>query len=1024
MERTASFGYWVHRQRKAFDLTQEGLAERVGCSAAAIKKIESDERRPSRQIAERLADVFAVPATQREIFLECARGLRPVDQLLLERESAVPTPTRRSQVIPEETSSLPTGTVTFLYTDIEGSTKLAQEYADALPALLARHQEILKRAIEAHNGFIFQVVGDSFSAAFDTATNTLKAASEAQRRLHNEAWSPVPIKVRMGIHTGAAQLADDSSIEGPYSGYATLALTQRIMSAAHGGQILLSPITRDLVLEQLPSEIALLDMGEHRLKDLLHPTHLYQVAAAELPTDFPPLKTLESFPHNLPIQLTSFIGREREMAEAKQLLSNVRLLTLIGPGGTGKTRLSLQVAQDLLPSFTDGVWVAELAPLADASLVPQTIATIFELRELPNIPMINVVTDYLRAKELLLILDNCEHLIEACAQLSEHLLRNCPRVKIIASSREALGIAGEMVYRVPSLSLPGPAQVTREALMESESVRLFAERAAAAQSTFRLTDQNASAVAQICHRLGGIPLALELAAARTSVFSPEQITSRLDNRFKLLTGGSRTALPRQQTLRAMIDWSYDLLSDEEQTLLRQLSVFAGGWTFEAAEAVCSDLDVLNLLTQLVNKSLVMADEQESSTRYRLLETIRQYARDKLLEVGESEQVRNRHLNFFIKFSEEAETYMNGPQELEWRMVLDAEYDNLRTALEWAMGSDVEKALRLGDALHLFWERHGYEVEGQRLMTEALARVKVLRPVEGDAARERIGIQAKALNVLGLLGFGQGDNLGALKAFEESARLSRQIGEKHLLAQALSYSGMGKAFLGQGEVAYAAAEEAVALAREVGDKVSLGLALTNLAGVIAMVYRDLDRMRAYAEEGIRILRETGSHWATAMTVFGFGLFTATQGNYAEARSQFEACIPLFTELRDRHRLGMVHSELAHLERRQGHFAEAKALYRETIQEWQKIGHRAAIAHELECFAFIAKIQEEDKRAARLFGAAEILRENINIPMNPSERVEYDREVNDLRANMDEATFAKCWSEGRALTMEQAIEYALN
>ena len=917
---------------------------------------------------------------------------------------------------------LPTGTVTFLFTDIEGSTKLSQEYADDLSVLLTRHREILNQTIEAHHGFIFQVVGDSFSVAFDTARNAVSAASEVQRLLHNEAWSPVPIKVRMGIHTGVAQLADDALIEGPYSGYATLALTQRIMSAAHGGQILISQVTRDLVLEQLPSEITLLDMGEHRLKDLLHLIHLYQVTLADLPANFPPLKTLESFPNNLPVQLTSFIGREREIDEAKQLLSNTRLLTLIGPGGTGKTRLALRVAEDLLPSFTDGVWIVELAPLADVSLIPQTIAAIFGLRELPNMPLLGIVMDYLRAKELLLILDNCEHLIDASAQLSDKLLRNCPRLKIIASSREALGIAGETVYRVPSLSLPDPAQVTRESVMESESARLFVERATATQSKFDLTDQNASHVVQICYRLDGIPLALELASARVAVFSPEEIAARLGDRFKLLTGGSRTALPRQQTLRALIDWSYDLLSEEEQTLLRQLSVFAGGWTFEAAEAVCSNLDVLNLLTQLVNKSLVMAAEQENSTRYHLLETIRQYARDKLLEAGESEQVRNQHLDFFLKFAEEAETYMNGPQEMEWRTLLDTEYDNLRTALEWGMENDVVKVLRLGGALHLFWERHGYEVEGRRLMNEVLTRAKTFPPEEGAATRKRILYQAKALNAIGFLGFGQGDNLGSMKAFEESASLLRQIGEKRMLAQALAYIGMTRAFLGDREAAYAAVEEAIDLAREVGDKVTLGIALTNMAGVMAMTQADLEKMRSYAEEGIQLLKETMSRWQTAMTLFGFALFTAMQGNYAEARSQFEACVPLFIELRDRHRLAMVRSELAHLERRQGHFAQAKPLYRETIQEWQKIGHRAAIAHELECFAFIAKAQEEDQRAAQLFGAAEILRENINIPMMPAERPEYDREVSDLRANMAESTFAKAWADGRALTMEQAIAFA--
>jgi predicted ATPase/class 3 adenylate cyclase len=918
---------------------------------------------------------------------------------------------------------LPKGTVTFLFTDIEGSTKLAQEYREELPALLARHKDILKQAIEFHNGFIFQVVGDSFSAAFDTALGALKAALAAQRNLQNEPWLPAPIKVRMGMHTGAAQLADDSSIEGPYVGYATLAMTQRIMSAAHGGQILLSQITRELVWEQLPSDIALLDMGEHRLKDLLYPIHLYQITAADLPANFPPLKTLNSFPQNLPVQLTSFVGRERELAESKQLLSNTRLLTLIGPGGTGKTRLSLRVAEELLQSFRDGIWLAEFAPLTDPAFIPQTIAAIFGLRELPNMPLQGVITDYLRAKELLLILDNCEHLVDACAQLSEYLLRNCPRVKIIASSREALGISGETVYRVPSLSLPDPAQATLETLIEAESVRLFVERGTAANSKFRLTEQNASSIVQICHRLDGIPLALELAAARLAIFSPEEIATRLGDRFKLLTGGSRTALPRQQTLRALIDWSYDLLSMEEQALFRQLSVFAGGWTYESAEAVCFDWDVLNLLTQLVNKSLVIVNEQEPSTHYRLLETIRQYARDKLLEAGESVQVRDRHLGFFLKFAEEAESYMNGPQELEWRELLEAEYDNLRTAVEWALENHIPKALRLGGALHIFWERHGHEVEGRRLITEALARVRALPSVEGEATREQVSIQVKGLNALGLLCFGQGDNFSSLTAFEESAILSRQIGEKRALVQALSYTGMASAFLGTREAAYTAANEAVTLAREVGDKVLLGSALVNLAAVMAVAFQDLDTMRANGDEGIRLLRESGSHWSLAMAVFGFGLFMATQGNYAEARAQFEASIPLFTELRDRHRLAMIYSELAHLERRQGHFAEAKSLYHETIQEWQKVGHRAAIAHELECFAFIAKAQEEDQRAARLLGAAEILRENIQIPMSPYEWVEYEREVNDLRANMDPSDFDKAWAAGRAMIMEQAITFAL-
>ncbi len=490
-----------------------------------------------------------------------------------------------------------------------------------------------------------------------------------------------------------------------------------------------------------------------------------------------------------------------------------------------------------------------------------------------------------------------------------------------------------------------------------------------------------------------------------------------------MTGGSRTALERQQTLRASIDWSYDLLSGDEQRLFRQLSVFAGGWTFEAAEAVCPDLDVLNLLTQLVDKSLVTvdADAQDSSTRYNLLETIRQYAHNKLLEAGEAGQAHNRHLDFFVKFAETAETHMDGPKELEWVLLLDAEHDNLRAALEWAMEKDVEKALRLGSAVPLFWVKRSYEGEGRRLMTEALARAKTLSA--GNTTPEQIKLQAKAWIAIVFFATAQGDTLGALNAGEESIELYRQIGEKRMLAQVLAHVGLTRRLLGDTESAYAAVEEAVALARQVGDKVTLGLALSDMAGVMAFTEHDFDKVRTYAEEGIQLLKEAGSYWLTAMILYGYGAFATRQGFYDEARSHFEDSLALFTELRDRHRLAMIHSELAHLERRQSHLARAKSLYRETIQEWQNNGQRAAIAHQLESFAFIAKVQEEDQRAAKLFGAAEILRESTNLPMLFIEQVEYDREVNDLRANMEEATFAKAWAEGRAMTMEQAIAFAL-
>ncbi|HSG42228.1 MAG TPA: adenylate/guanylate cyclase domain-containing protein, partial [Anaerolineales bacterium] len=425
-------------------------------------------------------------------------------------------------------SSLPSGTVTFLFTDIEGSTTLSQEHPDEMPALLARHNEILNKTFEKHNGYVFQIVGDSFSAAFHSVNDAIRAALDAQQTLHTEAWSPAQIKVRMGIHTGAAKLTIEST-DSKYDGYATLAQSQRVMSAGHGGQVLLSQTTHDLLTSNLPKDIQLQDMGEHNLKDIVQVQRIYQVNAPDLPSEFPPLKTQKVKNHNLPVKLTTFIGRERELVEAKKRLNEAKLLTLIGPGGTGKTRLSVQLGGDQLALYPDGVWIIELAPLADPILITQTIASVFGLRESPDRPLMDLVTDYLRAKSALLILDNCEHLIDACARITESLIQACANLKILASSREALGVSGETTYRVPSLSLPQDIHSLSDinSLLDSESIRLFVDRASAVNPKFKLTKENASSVAQICRRLDGIPLALELAAARARVLSVEQIAVRL-----------------------------------------------------------------------------------------------------------------------------------------------------------------------------------------------------------------------------------------------------------------------------------------------------------------------------------------------------------------------------------------------------------------------------------------------------------------------------------------------------------------
>jgi predicted ATPase/class 3 adenylate cyclase len=614
------------------------------------------------------------------------------------------------------TADLPSGTVTFLFTDIEGSTKIAQAHRSLWDALQARHHAILQGAMTEHGGHVFQIVGDAFCVAFNTAAEALEAAIAAQRALQSEPWGESPIKVRMGIHTGTAQAGGVEDKSGGYRGYSALARTQRVMSTGYGGQVLLSNTTADLLLGELPADVTLRDMKEHRLKGLVNPEHLWQLMAPDLERDFPALQTLDNIPNNLPLQLTGFIGREKEITEIQGLITTHRLVTLTGSGGVGKTRHALQVGAELLDAFPDGVWLVDLAPVTNPELVRHAMATALRIHAPAARPLGSVLQDYLETKRLLLVLDNCEHLLGACAELADALLHSCPLVKILASSREPLAMAGEITFRVGSLALPDPGRLPAlEALTQYDSVRLFIERAVAARPEFTISNENAPAVAQVCARLDGIPLAIELAAARVKGLSVEQIAQRLDERFKLLTGGDRTALPRHQTLRAMIEWSYDLLTGTERVVFRRLAVFHGDWTLEAAEALCGEGpgdaaaaavaerpvgagEVMDILLRLVDRSLVQAEERGAQARYRLLETIGELAREKLAQSGEETGARARHLDFFLRFAEESAPKLLEAQPLVWLNKLGAEYENLRAALAWANASPgVQEPARLARA---------------------------------------------------------------------------------------------------------------------------------------------------------------------------------------------------------------------------------------------------------------------------------------------------------------------------------------
>ncbi|MDH5643608.1 MAG: adenylate/guanylate cyclase domain-containing protein, partial [Gemmatimonadota bacterium] len=878
---------------------------------------------------------------------------------------------------------------------------------------LAKHDSILREAIETNNGHYVKTTGDGVHAVFEKAVDTVNAMILAQ---HNflEPLEGVEIKVRMGAHSGEAELR-----EGDYYGQ-PLNRTARLMSVGHGGQILLSAVTTELVRNQLPANTVLTDLGQHRLKDLIKPEHIFQVTTEGLPVEFSALKSLSSLPNNLPLQLTTFIGRENEMAEAKKRLTSARLLTLIGPGGTGKTRLSLQLGADLLSKFSDGVWFVELAPLADPALIMQALASALGVREQMGMPLDQIVINYLRAKNLLIVLDNCEHLVDACAQLAEQFLQTCPQIKIIASSREALGVNGETIYRVPSLTVPDPSRVTLAMLAHCEAVQLFVERAKASSPKFELTEKNASSVAQICRRLDGIPLAIELAAARVTVLSAEQIASRLDDRFKLLTGGSRTALPRQQTLRALIDWSYDMLSEEERSLMRHLSVFAGGWSYDAAEHICPGHDALDLLAQLVNKSIVAVDDEKGEKRYRLLETIRQYARDKLLDMGESETARNIHAEYFFDIAETAEPLLFTSESLYWMEYLEMEHDNFRAALEWFLESNVEAALVIATNLSFFWSARGYHTEGRVWAETALGRVEALPPVEGEAALNRKKLIAYAMGGVITMAIAQGNNASAGILSKKCTDLARELNDNFLLARTLALVCSGHLVTGNTDGVEPMINEALDAARKSGDKFALGMALGLTAELLTFLDKDHETMEKYSNESITLLKNSGNQWGMSIILLGMGMAAKYMGRYDEVRTRFAILEPLFIEIGDKHRLNIIYSEFAHIERFEGHHDKANQMYRETIVEWQRLGHRAAVANQLECLAFIAKVREQPEHAAKLFGAAEILREKINIQMSQFEQVEYDQQVKELRAGMNESEFASAWAEGRSMTMEQAIQ----
>ena len=591
-------------------------------------------------------------------------------------------------------SELPSGTVTFLFTDLEGSTRLWEELRDAMQSALARHDAVLRNAVESHGGHVVKTTGDGLHAVFATAADATAAAVDAQGQLLGEVWSlPEPLRVRMGLHTGHAEVR-----EGDYYGPA-VNRAARVAAAAHGGQIVMSHATEELVCDDLPVGVALLDLGEHRLRDLSRAERVFQVRAGGLMEEFPALRSVEAFPGNLPVQFTSFVGRGEDVAAVSKALWSARLVTLTGVGGVGKTRLALQVAAELLPRFGDGVWLCELGATNDADLLGQVLVATLGVQPRPGRSLVESVCHYLAGREALIVLDNCEHLLDAAAGIAEAMLRAAPAVRVLATSREDLGVGGEHVWPVRCLGVVSGPDV--EAIAKCEAVRLFAERAAAARPSFVVDATNVTAVGEICRRLDGIPLAVELAAARVRSMGPDEIAGLLDERFRLLTGGRRRGVERHQTLRAAVEWSYALLDERGRMVFDRLGVFAGSFDTDAATSVArgdefTAWDVRDALDDLAAKSMVVLDDSaDGGTRYRLHETLRQYALERLDDTGQAVECRRRHAEYYAAFAEEAGAGLEGPHEVVWARRFDAELDNLRAAVAWALDANAPEDGELG-----------------------------------------------------------------------------------------------------------------------------------------------------------------------------------------------------------------------------------------------------------------------------------------------------------------------------------------
>jgi predicted ATPase/class 3 adenylate cyclase len=919
-----------------------------------------------------------------------------------------------------QAAQLPSGTITLLFTDIQGSTRLWEAEPGPMAAALRRHDEILRAAIEEASGYVFKTVGDAFCAAFATAPAAAEAALAAQRDLRSEAWpTSRPIAVRMGLHTGVCEERD-----GDYFG-PVVNRAARLEAVAHGGQVLVSGATAELLAGALPGATELRDLGLHRLKDLGRAEQVFQLDAPPLPSSFPPLASLDNpeLPNNLPILLSAFVGREAELSHVRELVSSSRLVTLTGAGGSGKTRLALQAAAEQIGRAPDGVWLVELASLTDGGQIDGAVAAALGIQDQAGPLQAEALIRAMTAQDALIVLDNCEHLIDDAAKFCEQVIRRCPRLKILATSREPLGIDGERVYRVPSLSLPGDVETAGE-VAASDAVRLFAERAR--DSGFILDGQSAPLVATICRRLDGIPLALELAAARLASMSLKQISDRLDQRFRLLTGGARNAMPRQQTLQATVEWSFGLLSRRERDTLARLSVFAGGFDLDAAEALCTsetvdEFDVADLLGSLVDKSLVVADHAAGSVRYRLLETIRQYGAQELLRAEGDEAVlalRTRHAEFYLSLAQRAAPALIGHGQREWLRRLDAEWDNLRATFAHLTAEErADDVLRLAVAIDRF--------AITRVRVDVLSYLRTAIDQPGATASVLLA-QAMSVAAAFIEMFYRTDaaEMAAFRTYGERAlAMARALGDRRAEATAISRLVESAYISGDTATGRALAEQGVAIARELGDVQLLGEQLQNLGLETA----DEETTRRIRLEALACFRQSGDDMLACNMLSQLFSLELHAGRIEEGTPHLEAAAALAEQVGGDLLLYYVRANLSLLRLVQGRYAEAAPLVRSCLLLSRRLGSGLNSGELIFAAACCAAWEGDYLRAARLHGAGDVdIKASLEIRTINWSRPEQElreREQSKLQELLGQPAYWDAYRSGAQLPLEQAQDLAL-